>query len=219
MAAADFVVVGWPASSCTITRPPRDTEKNIRWHTTVIYSYLPVAHENKEANKQSAHTLIFPLWRIISRYGRLRFPHSSQLFEAFIKTHTFTLCSNYNRNFNGKHLFLCLRLKKVNCNWIKSNKFFFQRKTWNKLALGTLHCIENCWKVRSNMVKHFIYVLTSLVLKSLNWTHGPVAQRITRLPTEQKIPGSNPGRFEISLFTFMIVRIILSLILPCFMGM
>ena len=23
---------------------------------------------------------------------------------------------------------------------------------------------------------------------------GPVAQRITRLPTEQKIPGSNPGR-------------------------
>ena len=25
---------------------------------------------------------------------------------------------------------------------------------------------------------------------------GPVAQWITRLPTEQKIPGSNPGRFE-----------------------
>ena len=48
------------------------------------------------------------------------------------------------------------------------------------------------------MVKHFIYVLTSLVLKSLNWTHGPVAQRITRLPTEQKIPGSNPGRFDFS---------------------
>ena len=26
---------------------------------------------------------------------------------------------------------------------------------------------------------------------------GPVAQWITRLPTEQKIPGSNPGWFEI----------------------
>ena len=28
---------------------------------------------------------------------------------------------------------------------------------------------------------------------------GPVAQRITRLPTEQKIPGSNPGRIALLL--------------------
>lgn len=32
---------------------------------------------------------------------------------------------------------------------------------------------------------------------------GPVAQRITRLTTDQKIPGSNPGRVEI---IFLIIK-------------
>ena len=31
---------------------------------------------------------------------------------------------------------------------------------------------------------------------------GPVAQWTTRLPTEQKIPGSTPGRFVETLVTF-----------------
>ena len=31
---------------------------------------------------------------------------------------------------------------------------------------------------------------------------GPVAQRITRLTTDQKIPGSNPGRIETFFFFF-----------------
>ena len=29
---------------------------------------------------------------------------------------------------------------------------------------------------------------------------GPVAQRITRLTTDQKIPGSNPGRIDFNFF-------------------
>ena len=31
---------------------------------------------------------------------------------------------------------------------------------------------------------------------------GPVAQRITRLTTDQKIPGSNPGRVGVFFFFF-----------------
>ena len=34
-------------------------------------------------------------------------------------------------------------------------------------------------------------------------TSGPVAQWITRLPTEQKIPGSSPGRFD----TIFVVKV------------
>ena len=45
---------------------------------------------------------------------------------------------------------------------------------------------------------HCFYVNTLKTAKGLLicGMRGPVAQWITRLPTEQKIPGSNPGRFE-----------------------
>ena len=39
-------------------------------------------------------------------------------------------------------------------------------------------------------------MLQASVNKSVDkFTSGPVAQWITRLTTDQKIPGSNPGRF------------------------
>ena len=36
---------------------------------------------------------------------------------------------------------------------------------------------------------------------------GPVAQRITRLTTDQKIPGSNPGRVEFFFTPFYVTHV------------
>ena len=39
---------------------------------------------------------------------------------------------------------------------------------------------------------------------------GLVAQRITRLTTDQKIPGSNPGKLEIFFFVFLFLLLLSS---------
>jgi hypothetical protein len=68
-----------------------------------------------------------------------------------------------NRLRSDQH---CMRKEKVNLR----NDFFVWNEnkfTWSE----NFHLCQN--EIQSN--------------------HGPMAQRITRLPTEQKIPGSNPG--------------------------
>ena len=55
------------------------------------------------------------------------------------------------------------------------------------------------------------YVHTLLKLCKLECI-GLVAQRITRLTTDQKIPGSNPGKLELFSFYFCILAFVVSVV-------
>ena len=46
--------------------------------------------------------------------------------------------------------------------------------------------------ILKNLYDYWYYTMKN---KTFN-EYGPVAQRITRLTTDQKIPGSNPGRID-----------------------
>ena len=48
------------------------------------------------------------------------------------------------------------------------------------------------WLMPISIIEFYVYYVTN--------KRGLVAQWITRLPTEQKIPGSSPGKVDISFF-------------------
>ena len=52
-------------------------------------------------------------------------------------------------------------------------------------------------------------VYYNVMIPGLAAREGLVAQRITRLTTDQKIPGSNPGKLEIFFFVFLFLLVFL----------
>ena len=54
---------------------------------------------------------------------------------------------------------------------------------------------------QTSQVQFFANYFTKNILTA-EITYGPVAQWITRLTTDQKIPGSTPGRIEVIVLPF-----------------
>jgi hypothetical protein len=54
-------------------------------------------------------------------------------------------------------------------------------------------------------MKNCVKFIATMVAKKKRQKVGPVAQRITRLTTDQKSPGSTPGRIVVELFILQII--------------